>query len=205
LYFIKSPYILSKLTQKSIVWKMPTGNNSIYLTFDDGPHPDVTPLVLDILNKYDIKATFFCVGDNVFKHPEVFRQLLDGGHSIGNHTFNHLKGWKTPFDNYIANINKCDQYFDSKLFRPPYGKISLKQFLTLRKQYRIILWSVMSYDFKQTMSGEQCLKNVLNYTGDGSIIVFHDSVKAQERTLYTLPKVIEHYLEKGYNFKPIVF
>ena len=182
---------------------MPEGDKSIYLTFDNGPHPNVTPAVLDILKTYSIKATFFCVGDNVVKYPETFSSVVNDGHSIGNHTFNHLKGWKTPFNAYIENIKKCDAYFKSTLFRPPYGKISLKQFLLLRKEYRIILWSVMSYDFKQGISGQQCLSNVLKHTSNGSIIVFHDSVKTMERMLYALPRVIEHYLALGYNFKAI--
>ena len=182
---------------------MPEGNKSIYLTFDDGPQPEVTPLVLDILKKYNIKASFFCVGDNVFKHPDTFKRVVDEGHSIGNHTFNHLKGWKTSTNAYVDNINKCKEFFNTNLFRPPYGKISLGQLLRLRKEYKIILWSVMSYDFKKEISGEQCLQNVLKNTKDGSIIVFHDSVKSQERMLYALPRVIEYFLEKGYTFKSI--
>lgn len=203
MYLIKSPDIFNLISGKSVIWKLPQGKKRLFLTFDDGPIPDITPFVLDILNNYNAKATFFCVGENVEKYPDVFSLILENNHSVGNHTFNHLKGWTTNTDNYVNNIKKCNDLINSKLFRPPYGKISYSQLNKIKNDYYTILWSVLSGDFDTKIDGKQCYKNVANHAKDGAIIVFHDSIKAQERMIYALPKVIEHFLLLGYTFESL--
>ncbi|MEH6305371.1 polysaccharide deacetylase family protein [Olivibacter sp. CPCC 100613] len=197
---VKSPlwlrFVLPKLT-----WNRSRQEKHIYLTFDDGPIPDVTPQVLNILKKYNIQATFFCVGENIIKHPEIFGQIKQQGHGVGNHTFNHLKGWQTPLATYLANVEKCQTLTQTKLFRPPYGKCTPSQFKQLRKQYEIIMWDVITYDFDNRLSPENCYQNAIRYTTNGSIVVFHDNVKATPRLLYALPKAIEYWLQQGYEFK----
>lgn len=173
---------------------------TIFLTFDDGPIPDITPAVLDILKKYRIKATFFCVGDNIVKHPTIFKQVLDQGHRIGNHTFNHLKGWMTDNESYYANIDKFDSIYQTELFRPPYGKIKPSQIIRLRDKYCIVLWSVLTCDFSQTISPEECFRIAIDGSKPGSIIVFHDSVKASANMLVVLPRYIEEMQLRGYEF-----
>lgn len=182
---------------------MPSGNKTLYLTFDDGPIPEVTYTVLDILEQYGIKATFFCVGHNIEKHPEVFLEIIKRGHSIGNHTYNHLKGWKTTLGKYLENVDQFDRHTKTELFRPPYGKITPLQLYKLKNKYKIILWSVLSFDFDQSTSPEKCLQNVIKYTEDGSIIVFHDSLKASKNMLFALPQFIEHFQNLGYKFDTI--
>ncbi len=203
MYLIKSPFILSKLTGNSIVWEMPKGEKLIYLTFDDGPIPEITPTVLNILSDFQAKASFFCVGENIQKYPHLLDEILKNGHSVGCHTFNHLNGWKTSKNDYIENIKKCETYMHTHLFRPPYGKASPAQIDLIKDKYFTILWSVLSGDFDQKISGEQCLQNVINNTNDGSIVVFHDSIKAKERLLFALPRFIEHFLSKGFRFESI--
>jgi peptidoglycan/xylan/chitin deacetylase (PgdA/CDA1 family) len=205
LYLVKTPYLVRKVTAKSVIWEMPKAENCIFLTFDDGPVPEVTPLVLKILSDFDIKATFFCVGENVQKHQDIFKQVLEQGHSVGNHSFNHLNGWKTAKNDYIENIKKCDALLQTKLFRPPYGKITPAEIKQLKDNYRIILWTILSGDFDKSTTKEKCLENVLKYTKDGAIVVFHDSIKAKEKLLYALPKFIEHFLTKGYHFESISY
>ncbi|NVN94679.1 MAG: polysaccharide deacetylase family protein [Bacteroidetes bacterium] len=205
MYFIKSPYILSKLTGKTVIWEMQKGKNRIFLTFDDGPIPEITPDVLKILSDYNIKATFFCVGDNIRKHPDILQQIIENGHSIGCHTFHHLNGWKTTKVEYIENVKKFEGYLQTNLFRPPYGKASPAQINLLKEKYFTILWSVLSGDFDTKITGEQCLQNVIQNTVDGSIVVFHDSIKAKERLMYALPRFIEHFLKLGYNFEAIKY
>ena len=204
MYFIKSPYILSKLTGKTVFWEMPKGKNRIFLTFDDGPIPEITPDVLKILSDYKVKATFFCVGDNIRKYPHILQQIIENGHSVGCHTFNHLNGWKTSKEEYIENVNKCEKYLKTNLFRPAYGKATPAQINLLKGKYYTILWSVLSGDFDTKITGEQCLQNVIQNTVDGSIVVFHDSIKAKERLMYALPKFIEHFLVQGFAFEPIM-
>ncbi len=203
MYFIKSPNFFCFITGKSVVWKFPPGKKRIFLTFDDGPIPEVTPCVLDILKEYNAKATFFCVGENIVKYPDVFKQILINNHSVGNHTYNHIKGWKTNTVDYINNVKECDKLINSKLFRPPYGKISYSQLNKIKNNYFTILWSVLSGDFDTKIDGKQCFENVVSYAKDGSIIVFHDSIKARERMIYALPKVIEYFLTLGYTFESI--
>ncbi len=194
------PFFIKWLCPRYILCEIPGDEKVIYLTFDDGPVPEATPEVLDILNKYHVKATFFMVGDNVRKHPEIFDRVLKDGHAAGNHTFHHLNGWHTSPGAYIEDVYRCRAYFETRLFRPPYGRFSPSQFLLLRKDFRFILWSVLTYDFHRHTTPEQCLKNAIDHTGSGSIVVFHDSPKAMEKVRYTLPRFLEHFGELGYRF-----
>lgn len=203
MYLIKTPYILSKLTGKSIIWHLPKGKKRIFITFDDGPIPEITTEILRILNVYKVKSTFFCVGENVMKHPDIYNDIIENGHSIGIHTFNHINGWKTPKEIYLDNIKKSETFIKTNLFRPPYGKITISQINRIKTKYFTILWSVLSGDFDRSISGEQCLLNVVNNTDDGSIVVFHDSIKAKERVLYALPGFIEHFQNLGFTFESI--
>ncbi|MDP3444410.1 MAG: polysaccharide deacetylase family protein, partial [Ignavibacteria bacterium] len=179
-----------KIFCPSLVWDKNAGKKQLYLTFDDGPHPEITAQVIEILDKYDAKATFFCVGENVKKFPEMYQKVIDKGHLTGNHGFNHLNGWKTPLNEYYQNINLCSEYVDSKLFRPPYGRITPSQIQALKKEYTIVMWTVLSYDFDAETSPDQCVEYVLNNVSDGAIIVFHDSEKAARNMLHTLPIVL---------------
>ena len=193
---------------------MNASEKKIYLTFDDGPVPEVTPWVLQLLKEENITATFFCVGENVARHPEIYRELLQQGHSAGNHTYNHLDGWSTGTENYIDNIKQCAQLVHTKLFRPPYGKIKKSQAKVIADnpqllnphspdtspQPPIIMWDVLSGDYDINTSPEQCLKNVITHVRNGSIILFHDSVKARERLEYALPRFIAHAKKEGYEF-----
>jgi len=203
LYFIKSPYLLRKITGKSIIWEMPKGEKQIFLTFDDGPVPEITPDVLKLLSEFQVKVTFFCVGENLQKYPYLLDQILENGHSVGCHTFNHLNGWKTSNKDYIENIRKCESFVQTRLFRPPYGKVTPAEINLLKDRYFTVLWTVLSGDFDQKITGEQCLQNVVNNTKDGSIVVFHDSIKAKERVMHALPRFIEHFLAKGFSFESI--
>jgi peptidoglycan/xylan/chitin deacetylase (PgdA/CDA1 family) len=180
------------------VWAFSHVKDSVFLTFDDGPIPEITPWVLDELKKHNAKATFFCIGENVKKHPEIFQRILAEGHSVGNHTFNHLKGAKTETSTYIENTLLAEELIHSKLFRPPYGKITSKQAKILHeKGFKIVMWDIISYDFDANISEEQCLQNVLKNIKPGSVVVFHDSRKAEKNLRYVLPKVLEFIGEKG--------
>ena len=188
----------------SLVWKINTSEKKLYLTFDDGPHETITPFVLDTLKSFDAKATFFCIGKNVDENQEVYNRIIDEGHSVGNHTQNHLNGWKTSKYYYLKNIAVASQRIQSPLFRPPYGRISkaqIKDLQTFEPTYKIIMWSVLSGDFDENLTNEKCLKNVLKYSKEGSIIVFHDSAKAWERLQYALPKTLEHFSKQGFTFE----
>jgi len=190
----------------SFTWQMPENDRNIYLSFDDGPHPEVTSFVLDQLNDYNAKASFFCIGDNIIKYPQVYERIVNEGHTVGNHTQNHLNGWKSTTIKYLENVEAAATHIDSDLFRPPYGKIKRFQAKQLQenKGLKIIMWSVLSGDFDQQILPEKCLQNVLLNTRSGSIVVFHDSEKAWKRLAYALPKVLEHFTEKGYSFKKII-
>jgi peptidoglycan-N-acetylglucosamine deacetylase len=206
LYFVNTPWWLKKY-YNNCVWQMPATKKVIYLTFDDGPHPSATNFVLDELNKYQAKATFFCIGKNVVENEGLYQKILLNNHAVGNHTQHHLNGWKTPNDVYMQNIATAKQYIDSNLFRPPYGRITKFQLQLLQHPaYNLqpIMWSVLSGDFDVTLSAEKCLKNVLNNTKSGGIVVFHDSEKAFEKLQFVLPKVLAHFAEKGYVFEKIV-
>lgn len=182
---------------------MPKGENKIYLTFDDGPHPTITPQVLQILKNFNAKATFFCIGKNIEANKDVFEMILKDGHSVGNHTFNHNKGWKTKTKDYVDSVNKTNELIKSKLLRPPYGKIKPSQIRKLRNDYRLVAWTVISYDWDKALSPDDCYDNVIKNAGDGSIIVFHDSEKAVKNMLPTLTKVLEYYSEKGFIFEKL--
>ncbi|PHS60827.1 MAG: polysaccharide deacetylase family protein [Flavobacterium sp.] len=217
-YLVKTPKFVQRIFPER-VWAFPNNNNFVYLTFDDGPIPEITPWVLSLLKKHQAKATFFCIGDNVKKHPEVFKQIITEGHSVGNHTFNHLNGWKIRTEKYIDNCLKFNEILplfpplndnsalttpSSVLFRPPFGKMTSKQSKILQKKgYKIIMWDVLSADFDATISKEKCLENVLTTIQEGSVIVFHDSLKAADKLKYVLPKVLEYIKEAGFICKAI--
>jgi len=204
-YFVKSPFWLKNI-YPNLIWDIPTQEKKLFLTFDDGPHPIITIQVLDVLKAYNAKATFFCIGNNVVKYPEVYKRIIDEGHAVGNHTFNHLNGWKSADELYLNDINKAKAHIDSNLFRPPYGRISrfqIQQLLKPKYQMKIIMWTVLSGDFDPDISAEKCMNNVLLSTKAGSIVVFHDSEKAAEKMLYALPKVLEQFSKKGFSFEKI--
>lgn len=208
-YWIKTPAFIKRLFNNQI-WDIPNSENKIYLTFDDGPTPKVTEWVLYILKMHNIKATFFCIGKNIEKYPEIFKMVISEGHSIGNHTFNHVNGWRTNSYDYLKNAALCQSTITNQqlpinnLFRPPYGKIKSSQSKKLRRLgYKIIMWDVLSADFDQTISKEQSLENATKKAISGSIIVFHDSQKALKNIEYALPKTIEILKEKGYQFDSI--
>jgi peptidoglycan/xylan/chitin deacetylase (PgdA/CDA1 family) len=202
MFLAKSPTLIKQYYSK-LIWDIPNDENKIYLTFDDGPIPEVTEWVLDVLKKYQIKATFFCIGDNVKKHPGIYQRILDEGHAVGNHTQNHLKGWKTVDETYLKNVEECAEQINSTLFRPPYGKIKKSQFKLINQHYSIIMWDVLSGDFDVKTTLEKCYNNVVKNTKSGSIIVFHDSIKASKNLKYALPKAIEFLLNKGFIFDVI--
>ena len=187
----------------SLEWEVKNGGNNVYLTFDDGPHPEITPKVLDILDEYNAKATFFCVADNVRKHPEVYRQIMDRGHKTGNHSYHHLNGWKTRNEIYFDDVEQAAKLIESNLFRPPYGKIAPHQIRVLKKQHRIIMWSVLTYDFRESLSPQACLQNALSGLTPGSIIVFHDSKKSERNMLYALPAFLKQCEEKALKSKSL--
>jgi len=197
--FAKSPSILKNLFP-NLIWEIKTTNKEIFLTFDDGPHSKITPQVIKILDEFNVKATFFCVGENIIKYPDIYKQIVSNGHKTGNHSYNHINGWKTSNDEYFTNIEKADKLINSKLFRPPYGRISLSQIKPLSKIYSIIMWTVLTYDFDQKVNKEQCLSNSIKNTKSGSIVVFHDSLKAEKNLIYSLPLFLNHFLNKGYTF-----
>jgi len=180
---------------------MDSSERAVYLTFDDGPIPEVTPWVLDVLDKYRIKATFFMVGDNVRKHPDEFKMVVERGHRVGNHTYNHLKGMAVHTDHYVANIDKADCYLSTNLFRPPHGLMRLRQYRALCERYHIIMWDLVTRDYNPKLNGRQILRKVQQYARPGSIITFHDSLRATHNLYYALPRAIEWLLAEGYEFK----
>jgi peptidoglycan-N-acetylglucosamine deacetylase len=184
----------------SLLWHVPVKDKILYLTFDDGPIPEVTPWVLEELKKRNVKATFFCIGDNVRKHPAIFQSIRENGHTAGNHTFHHLNGWNTADKKYDEDIELANKLISSRLFRPPYGKIRISQISALKKKYRIVMWDVLSKDYDTNLNGEQCYQRVIKSAQPGSVIVFHDSLKAQDRIRFALPKVMDHFIKMGYTF-----
>lgn len=205
-YFIKTPWWVKKVFS-SFVWDLDRGRKEVYLTFDDGPHPEITPWVLELLKEYGAKATFFCIGNNVSKFPATYRQVIDEGHSIGNHTYHHLNGWKTEKTAYIKDVEQAATLISSSLFRPPYGKIKMeaarKLPAVLGPGAQVIMWDVLSADFDRSISKEECLHNVLSNIGNGSVVVFHDSEKAFPHLQFVLPLVLEYLKEEGYECKKI--
>jgi peptidoglycan/xylan/chitin deacetylase (PgdA/CDA1 family) len=217
MYFVKAPGWL-KWLYPNLTWKIAVekGEKALYLTFDDGPHPIATPFVLDALAKYNAKASFFCIGKNVVDHSAIYKRIIDEGHTVGNHTFHHVNGWKVNDREYIDDVLKASEFIDSKLFRPPYGRITRFQSAVLRgklaaktqlkienSKFNIIMWDVLAADWDNKISGERCYENIICNATSGSIVVFHDSAKAMERMQYALPKVLDHYSQQGYTFKAL--
>lgn len=188
---------------RKVTWRKDSRIKNIYLTFDDGPIPEVTPWVLDVLDTYGIKATFFCVAENVWRYPQIYQEVLQRGHRTGNHTYNHLRGFFTSTKKYLANVEKAASYVDSDLFRPPHGELRTPQYFKLRKKYRIIQWDVITRDYNPELTGEQVLGIVKKYARNGSIVVFHDSIKSERNMKYALPKAIEYLLGQGYAFETL--
>jgi len=202
---------LLPLLYPSLTWRMADTSQTLYLTFDDGPVPGPTEFVIDTLNQYNAGATFFCIGDNVRKHPDIFRKLLTRGHAVANHTFNHVNGWKTNRTDYLQNIKQCQEEMSQyttnasttrPLFRPPYGRITRSQIKAL-PDFQIIMWDVLSVDYDRNLSAERCLKNTIHAIRPGSIIVFHDSLKAEKNMSYALPRVLDHFVNRGFQFKTL--
>ncbi len=200
MYFVRPPYALQKLYSKAL-WRVPVNEKIIYLTFDDGPIPEITTWILELLKQKKIHATFFCVGNNVNKYPELYTQILQNGHATGNHTYNHLNGWNTHTPSYIRNTLQCSELVRSTLFRPPYGRIKKNQLRILSTRFKIVMWDVLSGDFDKKISPEQCLANCKKYSREGSIIVFHDNIKAWKNLSYVLPAYIDYCLENGFKFE----
>ena len=186
-----------------LIWEIKTTKKEIYLTFDDGPDPEVTPWVLDQLKAHQAKATFFCVGENVEKYPEIYKRILAEGHTVGNHTYGHLNGWKTSYDKYIVSVKKCSHVFGAHLFRPPHGRISKRQIKKLKKRYKIIRGSLLSGDFEDTISSAECSYNTVQYSEPGSIVVFHDSQKCKKTLFEALPKILNHFSNTQWEMKAI--
>ncbi|WKK73987.1 polysaccharide deacetylase family protein [Marivirga salinae] len=207
--FYKTPKIIQRIFP-SFQWKVDSNEKIIYPTFDDGPIPELTHEILSILNDFNAKATFFCVGDNIKKYPEIFKSILENGHSVGNHTFNHLKAWKTNDDEYLKNVNFCQQEIekhviqDKKLFRFPYGQFNLNLARKLKKaDYDLIMWDVLSKDYNISISSDRILQKSIENSEHGSIIVFHDNLKAKEKIMQFLPLYLKHFYDIGYKFKKL--
>lgn len=221
-YTVKTPWLFKKIIYPLLIWEKPTREKVLYLTFDDGPHPTATPFVLGQLKQYNAKATFFCIGKNVAASGEMYQRIIEEGHTTGNHTFNHLNGWKTDNKTYFQNILDASKYINSNLFRPPYGRITKFQASVLQRvngqrsmvnkepsltihhsPFTIIMWTILSGDFDETISPQRCLQNVILNSKPGNIIVFHDSTKAWNRMSFALPKILEHFSKEGYSFKSL--
>ena len=199
--FIEQPPRFIRALYPQALWRMDPNEKAVYLTFDDGPIPEITPWVLDLLDKYQIKATFFMVVDNVRKHPEEYKMVVERGHRIGNHTFNHIRGFEFLTPNYMANAEKANKLLKTDLFRPPHGHMRWMQYMALKHRYKIVMWDLVTRDYSKKLRGPQVLANVMRYARNGSIITFHDSIKSWENIQYALPRSIEFLLEEGYEFK----
>ena len=199
--FIEQPPWVYRVFFPGTVWRINPDEKCVYLTFDDGPVPELTPWVLDVLDSYQLKATFFCVGDNVRKHPEIYRMILERGHRVGNHTFNHIQGVCNRSKDYLRNVAKAAEWIESDLFRPPHGHMRRPQLLQLKKTYRLIMWDVVTRDYSPHMTSQGVINVIKKYTRNGSIIVFHDSLKAKGRIEEALPQSIEWLMAQGYQFK----
>ena len=183
------------------IWRMNPAERSVYLTFDDGPIPEVTPWVLGVLEHFDIKATFFMVGDNVRKHPEEYQMVVDAGHRIGNHTFNHIGSFRHSIHSYMLNVEKANAYLHTDLFRPPHGWMKLRHYVALQMKYKVVMWDLVTRDYSKHLNGSDVLANVKRYARPGSVITFHDSLKSYDKILYALPRAIEWLMDEGYSFK----
>lgn len=202
MYLTKTPKFIKSLFP-TLTWNIESAEKVLYLTFDDGPIPEVTPWVIEVLEKYHAKATFFCVGENVKKHRKVFESLSINGHSVGNHTYHHISGWQTDNIPYFHDIRKCARLVKSELFRPPYGRLKPKQAQFLTRHYNVIMWDVLSGDFDEALSPEECYQNVIKSAKPGSIVVFHDSLKSETTLREVLPKVLDYFSAEGYVFKAL--
>ena len=192
-----------KLMWRTPVWRINPSEKVIYLTFDDGPNPEVTPGVLDILDEFEAKATFFCVGENVMKYPEIFQEVKHRGHAVGNHTFNHVKGTEKTVKEYVDNVGKAHEYIHSKLFRPPHGRITLSQVNKLKADFKIIMWDFITYDFDRQVTSTEILKEVKLRSRNGSVVIFHDSLKARKNVLEALPEALRYWKKEGYEVKAL--
>ena len=201
--FVEQPPLLYRMLFPECVWRIQKKKKCVYLTFDDGPIPEVTPWVLDTLDRYGVKATFFMVGDNVRRHPELLEEVLRRGHSVGNHTMNHMQGRIVTTEIYLENIEKANDLIHTNLFRPPHGLMRFSQSKAVRANYSVIMYDVVTRDYAGNIDGEGVLANVKRFARKGSIIVFHDSLKAEKNMKYALPKAIEWLLENGYELEKI--
>lgn len=205
LFFVSTPWWLRKLFP-GCVWDVKTKEKIIYLSFDDGPHPTITPFVLNELKKYNAKATFFCIGDNVKKFPAIYQQVIDQGHAIGNHTMHHINGWKNTDADYLNDIAAAAKHINTNLFRPPYGRVKksqIRQLATINYKLSTVMWSVLAGDWVATLPPQKCFEQVKNNIYPGCIVVFHDSEKANERMSFAVPKLLEHFSNEGYLFKKL--
>ena len=197
---IEQPACFLRWLYPHALWRMNPNERAVYLTFDDGPIPEVTPWVLDVLRHYDIRATFFMVGDNIRKHPEEFEMVRAAGHRLGNHTFNHIGGLRHSFLKYKENAEKANEYLHTDLFRPPHGWMTWSQYLWMKRNYRIVMWDLVTRDYSKWLTAEDVLKNIKRYTRNGSIITFHDSLKSIDKLRYALPEALKWLKEQGYEF-----
>jgi peptidoglycan-N-acetylglucosamine deacetylase len=202
MYFVKTPNII-RLFMPKLVCRIPNNHNNIFLTFDDGPTPEITPWVLDELKKYSAKATFFCLGQHVKSNPLIFERIVSEGHTIGNHSFSHLNGWNNNNRKYFDDVEKAGSIIPTKLFRPPFGTMKYSQYNALKEIYKLVLWDVMPGDFDETLSKENCLLNVLRYSKSGSIVVFHDTLKAEQKLRFVLPEILIYFTKMGFLFNSI--
>jgi peptidoglycan-N-acetylglucosamine deacetylase len=205
-YLVKTPWWLKKLFP-GCVWEGPGKEKTLYLTFDDGPHPTITSFILDLLKQYNAKATFFCIGDNVVKYSDVYQRLLAEGHAVGNHTQHHLNGWKTDDETYLNDIKEAQRYINSNLFRPPYGRITrsqLRKLSTANYSLTTIMWNILAGDWDADLKPERCYERIKNKITGGDIIVFHDSDKAWDRMSYAVPRLLKDFTEKGYHFEALI-
>lgn len=203
MYLTTSPKLLRLLMPRNLIWEIPEKEKALYLSFDDGPVAGITDTTLSVLDKFNARATFFCVGENVKKNPGIYKNIMAAGHAVGNHTFHHLNGWNTPPEDYYRDIHECAQLVNSNLFRPPYGRITCNQTSYLSKAYKIIMWSVISGDFDPSVNADRCVSNVLRSAKAGSIIVMHDGENSGEKMLKALPQVLDHFTSKGFTFQPL--
>lgn len=200
MYLVRPPFFL-KWYYPGVLWRKNKAKPTLYLTFDDGPVPEITPFVLDTLEKHNVKATFFCVGENIEKHPDIYARIIAEGHRIGNHTQHHLKGWEHTDEDYLNDIYLCQKQTQTALFRPPYGRMKRSQLKKIRKKFDVVMWDVLSGDFDPNLSPKACFDNVKKYSRPGSIIVFHDNPKAFHRLEYALPQTLEYFKNKGFIFE----
>ena len=202
MYLIKTPNLVCRCYPQ-FTWRVPDAPKKLFLTFDDGPIPEITPWVAEELARFGARATFFVVGENVDRHPDIVDRLREAGHTVGSHTWNHLNGWTTENREYYENVRRCAERIGSRLFRPPYGRLGPRQARFLQKRYDIIMWDVLSGDFDPGITAQRCLHNILNHATGGSIIVLHDSLKAAGKLRYVLPRVLDHYSKLGFTFEAL--